>query len=29
VQAAAALGWQTLHLTDPAQLRQQLPEQLR
>lgn len=29
VQAAAALGWQTLHLTDPAQLRQQLPAQLR
>jgi len=29
VQAAAALGWQTLHLTDPAQLRQQLPETLR
>jgi putative hydrolase of the HAD superfamily len=29
VQAAAALGWQTLHLTDPALLRQQLPAQLR
>jgi putative hydrolase of the HAD superfamily len=24
VQAAAAMGWQTLHLTDPAQLRGQL-----
>jgi putative hydrolase of the HAD superfamily len=28
VQAAAALGWQTLHLTDPAQLRQQLSTHL-
>ena len=29
VQAAAALGWQTLHLTDPALLRQGLAEPLR
>lgn len=29
LHAAAALGWQTLHLTEPARLRQQLPEQLR
>lgn len=29
VQAAAALGWHTLHLTNPAQLRQQLSAQLR
>ncbi len=28
VQAAAELGWHTLHLTDPTQLRQLLAEQL-